>query len=517
MQEPDSPCMETITRRADGLRAADFLRREHDAVLEAWRRAAQVQYAGRAHAPGLLDPMPPLLAALADAVEQGPERFDPHPAEAHAMTRMGQGFDVGELATEYALLRQCLLRRLEASGRPLIPGELERLEAALDRAMAHALTSHARARERAARQEAEHSLALVDVLLATAPVGLAFLDRDLRYLRINQTLADINRVPVADHLGHHIDKVLPASVADPVRPLLLQVLRTGEPIRDAEFNVKDETTGEERSWLSNYFPVRTASGELLGVGCSVVNITQHKRTEAALQRAVDFREQLLAVLGHDLRNPLHAITASAFLLGHGEPLDAPQQRAVERIRASTARMTRMINDILDFARSRLGGGIPVTRQHVDMTEVCRTTLEELAVAYPAPELRLESHGDTWGDWDPDRVAQVLGNLVVNAVRHGREGAPVRTRVIGEAHDVRMEVHNLGDPIVPEMLPRLFDPFKAPSAPDPAAQRRRSLGLGLYIVSQIAQVHGGEVGVRSTAEEGTTFTVTWPRRAPPGQE
>jgi signal transduction histidine kinase len=222
---------------------------------------------------------------------------------------------------------------------------------------------------------------------------------------------------------------------------------------------------------------------------------------------VDFREQLLAVVGHDLRNPLNAIAASAFQLARSPQLPERDLRAVERIRRSTARMTRMIDDILDFARCRLGGGLPVDRQRMNLAEACQVALEELQVIHPARRLVFEARGDTWGEWDPDRVAQVLGNLVSNALQHGGTDSPVRVTVSDAGPDILLEVHNHGEPIPLELHARLFDPFKGGG---------RGLGLGLHIVHQIVRAHGGEVEVRSSAEDGTTLTVRWPRGPPASQ-
>ena len=173
----------------------------------------------------------------------------------------------------------------------------------------------------------------------------------------------------------------------------------------------------------------------------------------------------------------------------------------------------MIDDILDFARSRLGGGIPVTRQRMNMAEVCRTALEELQVTFPERQLLFEVQGDTWGEWDPDRVSQVLSNLVFNALQHGQEDAPIRTTLRGDSDSVLLEVHNQGEPIPEELMSRLFDPFKRrpeDQRPHEGKIGTRSLGLGLHIVRQIALAHDGDVEVRSSAAEGTRFTVRWPR-------
>ncbi|WP_224244949.1 sensor histidine kinase [Hyalangium gracile] len=385
----------------------------------------------------------------------------------------------------------------------------------VSRATALIVQAQLRAREQAAREEMQRSLAMIDTLLATSPVGIAFLDRELRYLRINDTLASINQLPVAAHLGRPIQEVLPPRVAQQLVPILRCVLETGEPSGSFEFPTPPEFSRfQGHTWLASYYPVRFQGGELMGVGCIVLDITSHKQAEQALEQALTFREQLLAVLGHDLRNPLGAIGASAFLLSRAEGLSERERQAVERIRRSGARMARLIDDILDFARSRLGGGIPVTRQRMNMEEVCRTTLEELQVTFPERQLLFDVHGHTWGEWDPDRVAQVLSNLVFNALQHGREDTPIRTTLRDAGDHVLLEVYNQGEPIPEELLPRLFDPFKRrpeDQRPHEGRSGARSLGLGLHIVRQIALAHDGDVVVRSDPQ-GTSFTVRWPRGA-----
>ncbi|MCE9671571.1 PAS domain-containing protein [Myxococcus stipitatus] len=673
MLEPESRATEAPQR------ASDFLRTHQEEVLAEWEHAMHALHTDEPdRSSWLLDHMPGLLGALADAIDQGQQGLDTALAEEHASTRLDQGFDIGEVATEYALLRKCILRRLEAEHHPLAPGELERLEEVLDRAVVHTVRRFAlarqrvlqaldrmtqaaldsptvdlilvrlltivmesvlsvdaaavlmveddrmvvraavglgtdealgktvpldegfvgevatrrqsmtlrsastdsrvalpalreagllavhgvpllevggrllgvaymgsrtaydftdedvllfrtmcqraaahltqarlRAAERSAREEAQRSLALLDALVAATPVGIAFFDRDLRYLRINQMLADINGFPPEEHVGRTFREVQPDDIADLLEPLLRRALERDAPMESFEFTTPASLVPVrgKSTWQTTVFPVRTAGGDLLGLGCTLVNITSHKHAEAALRQSVDFREQLLAVLGHDLRNPLNAIGASAFQLSRAEDLSPTEQRAVERIRKSAGRMGRMITDILDFARSKLGQGIPISRQHMNMAEVCQAALEELQVAYPNRHLSFEAHGDTTGDWDPDRVSQVLGNLVTNALHHGDADSPVRTSLRGERTDVVMEVHNQGDPIPSELLPRIFDPFKTPSgqAPVPAPYKlQRSLGLGLYIVHQIARAHGGHVEVESSAEAGTRFRVYWPR-------
>ncbi|GEL73021.1 hypothetical protein MVI01_48050 [Myxococcus virescens] len=232
-----------------------------------------------------------------------------------------------------------------------------------------------------------------------------------------------------------------------------------------------------------------------------------KREEAARQTAV-FREQFLGVLGHDLRNPLQAISGNAALLLRYGGLAEPQRKAVNRISISADRMARMINDLLDFTRTRLGGGYPLTRARVNLHEVLRQVVEELEVAHPMRRFELALSGNGWGEWDADRIAQAASNLVGNAVQYSPEDTSVSVSVRDVEGGVRMEVHNWGLPIPQERLPHIFDPFVR--AQDMRSAQRNGLGLGLYITHEIVRAHGGLVQVTSTPEEGTRFWLCLPR-------
>lgn len=362
-------------------------------------------------------------------------------------------------------------------------------------------------REQAARAETQRLMSLVDTMVEACPVGLCLMDRELRFICINDTLAQLNGHPVVRHLGRPLREMAPDWVAARLEPHFRRVLEKGQAVCNHEFTSPPWQGGPEQHWLCHYYPVRNADGEVNGLGCVLVNITQQKRVEAELRRAGELRERLIGVVGHDLRNPLNAISISAGLLRRQEDLEPDARRAVERIQASAARMARMLNDILDFARSTTEGGLPVHRERVNLHELCRNALEELQVTYANQRLELDARGDGWGWWDADRLTQVVGNLVSNAVQHGRQGTPVRVEVRDEGDEVLLAVHNEGEPIAPELRSALFQPFRHGATGKASS---RSVGLGLYIVQQVAHAHGGEAQMSSSENGHTVFTVRLPR-------
>jgi len=170
-------------------------------------------------------------------------------------------------------------------------------------------------------------------------------------------------------------------------------------------------------------------------------------------------------------------------------------------------MERMIEQLLDLARSRLGGGIPLVRHRLDLRALTQRIAEEVAAAHPAHRIVLATDDEVWGRWDPDRLEQVVSNLVGNAMQHGSVAHPVRVALDRVGDAVRLVVRNQGEPIPERALPTLFDPF-LPGRGE-ARTRGNGLGLGLYIAERVVRAHGGRVEVESSPEAGTTFTVTLP--------
>jgi len=244
-----------------------------------------------------------------------------------------------------------------------------------------------------------------------------------------------------------------------------------------------------------------------------IDVTESKIQQEELARAIDFRDELLAVLGHDLRNPLHAITLSADLLLRRANLGGATTSVV-RIKQAADRIKGVITDLLDFARTRFRGGLPVARDAVDLAEVAREVVEELAVANPERELTTAVSGDATGHWDQSRLAQMLSNLVGNAIQYGSAEDPVRLWIDGRDGEVEVRVHNRGNPIPADVMPTLFEPFRRGRSTEQSTGN--NLGLGLYIAQQIAIAHGARLEVDSTEADGTTFRVRLPRGEAPDQ-
>lgn len=290
-----------------------------------------------------------------------------------------------------------------------------------------------------------------------------------------------------------------------------------------------------RSYIS--YPIIRASGEMFGTLCAidpnphVVDTVETRAmfklfaeliafhldaadklaaTEAALSDAGEaaiLRDQFIAVLGHDLRNPLAAIQAGTTLL-KATPLNDRAKMVVGQMEASGHRMERLIADVLDFARGRLGGGVPLALQaEALLHDVIEQVVDELRAAWPDRTIVSDISISRPVSCDPDRVAQLLSNLVSNALTHGAPEGEVHVHAACEGELFEVSVTNSGDPIPDHALPNLFKPFTRPRNNEPQA----GLGLGLYIASQIARGHAGSLDAESTAER-TRFRFVMPVRA-----
>jgi signal transduction histidine kinase len=236
---------------------------------------------------------------------------------------------------------------------------------------------------------------------------------------------------------------------------------------------------------------------------------QFKVAADELRATAEGRERLIAIIGHDLRVPLNAMTIAAALMGARGGLNEADQQLATRIVESGGRVARMITQLTDFTQARLAGGFTLCCKAADLGQICQSVAEELRVGADV-EIHESSEGDLRGTWDADRLADLLSNLAGNAVRYASQGTPVLIDAHATEHTVTAEVTNYGPSIPPALLLVLFEPFRRASGDQP--DRAGHLGLGLYIASEIARSHGGSLSVRS-AQGTTTFTLSLPRAAP----
>jgi PAS domain S-box-containing protein len=309
-------------------------------------------------------------------------------------------------------------------------------------------------------------------------------------------------------LGRPIDELLHRcrDVHGSAECRLLSAVRSGAPcfVEDEVFHRADGTEFRGNAWAS---PVERLPGQA-GAVLTVVDVSERWRADEQARRTAAFREQILGIVGHDLRNPLGAIVMSVALLQKQGKLEGWQAKTVDRIRSSTGRMGRIIDDLLSYTRTRLGNGIPIEPQEARLDEICRRVLDELRAVNPDRSIELLVHGELVGRWDPHRLEQVVSNLVSNAVDHGDPESPVEVELDGAGDEVVLRVRNHGDPVPDEVLAHAFEPFH--KGPEETSRRSSGLGLGLFIAREIVRGHRGEIAIQSEEDSGTLLTVKLPR-------
>jgi PAS domain S-box-containing protein len=344
-----------------------------------------------------------------------------------------------------------------------------------------------------------HALRTFESLIEASPLPIISVDRGGVVQIWNRAAEELFGWSRGEVLGRP-NPLVSADLKDEARAMQEQIL-AGQVIRNREVR-KARKDGTRVDLALSVAPLRDPSGAVSGSIAILVDITDRKHREIEAERTSRFRDHFVGIVSHDLRNPLTAIVTSAHLLLRYGELPERQARVVARIASSADRMARMIDDLLDFARSRLGGTFPIHPRRIDLRQICEQTVEELEFAYTR-QVKLDAEGDLWGDWDPDRMAQVISNLVGNAVQHS--DGEVTVSLSGQGEFVTLQTHNGGPPIPPEVLAHIFEPGRRGDA------RSGGLGLGLFIAQQIVLAHGGTIAVASREGDGTTFTVTLPRK------
>lgn len=356
-------------------------------------------------------------------------------------------------------------------------------------------------------------------LFENAPCGYLVLSSDGRIAKVNRTLCGWTGHAQSDFTGKRIHQFLSMAGRIYYETHIAPLLRMQGFFN--EFALDFETkNGERLPVIANAAEQRAPDGELQSTRLAVIKAADRRRYERELVEArisateslkseretAVLREQFIAVLGHDLRNPLAAIGGGTRMLQRSGVLRSEKElRILDMVATSVSRMSDLIDNVLDFARARLGGGITISRDPGRPLEpVLEQVVEELRTASPGRAIETSIAITQPVDCDPARIGQLASNLVGNALTHGAPDRPVRVGAKTENGSFEFWVANAGAPIPEAAMSKLFEPFFRADIRD----SRQGLGLGLHIASQIAEAHGGRLAVTSTPEE-TRFVFTMP--------
>jgi PAS domain S-box-containing protein len=352
------------------------------------------------------------------------------------------------------------------------------------------LLDQAEAGERQLRQLVEN---LPDLAWTARPDG--FIDY------YNQSWYDYTGTTVEEMQGWGWKVVHDPLKVDAVIERWQHSIATGDPF-EMEFSLRG-ADGVFRWFLTRVKPLRDDEGRIVRWFGANTNIDERRRNEG-------FRETFLGVLGHDLRNPLNTVLMTSRLLTMLPDTPDAIRKKMERVTSSGIRMQRMIEQLLDLTRARLTDGIPLTlsAEAVDLGALLTKIVEEIRAGYPNCTVELDVEGECATHIDPDRLEQVMSNLLGNALAHGDQSQPIRVELTCDAEWASLAVHNYGTAIPVDFLPLLFNPFAREQTSRHASE---GLGLGLYISERIVAAHGGTLSVQSSDAAGTRFEVRLPRR------
>lgn len=371
------------------------------------------------------------------------------------------------------------------------------------------------------QQTTTQTLDLLEALQRHAPVGIGFMDCDCRFQRVNHELASINGLPMTDLVGRTVADVLPG-LADQLRPLC-RMARDGEPVSKVEIaGTTPASPGEERHFNVSLYPVRGAEQEVVGVGLVVAEITERKRAEAALREHASMmadlarqKDEFLAMLSHELRNPLAPIRTALELLHRSNATDAVSSNAREVIGRQITHMIRLLDDLLDVARITRGR-VSLAKETVDIRRIVADAVDTAAPLLAARRQQLESSvpaAPLLVQADVTRLVQVLVNLLNNASKFSDEGSTIRLSAASQGDSAVLRVEDRGAGIPARLLPKIFDLFTQDERSLDRSQG--GLGIGLTLVKRITELHGGAVEAHSEGRgRGSTFTVKLPLHVPP---
>jgi phosphoserine phosphatase RsbU/P len=356
-------------------------------------------------------------------------------------------------------------------------------------------------------------------LFENAPCGYLVLSSDGRIARVNRTLCGWTGYSQSHFVGKRVHQFLNMAGRIYYETHIAPLLRMQGFFNEFALDFVTER-GERLAVIANAAEQRSSEGALLSTRLVVIRATDRRRYERELvdaraaateslkseRETAELREQFIAVLGHDLRNPLAAISAGARILQRSGALQEQRElRVLDMINTTVTRMSDLIGNVLDFARGRLGGGIALSRDaNRLLAPVLEQVVDELRTASPGRIIETSIELTEPVNCDRTRIGQLTSNLIGNALTHGAPDTPVRVCASTEGGVFEFSVANAGDPIPQAARDKLFEPFFRGDI----RASRQGLGLGLHIASQIAQAHGGRIAVTSTPAE-TRFVFTMP--------
>lgn len=347
--------------------------------------------------------------------------------------------------------------------------------------------------------ERERALAKLESLLTSAPVGIAFFDHDLRFRRCNHALAALIDELPGDAVGRRLRDVLP-DLADRFEPVLDEVLASGTAMLDLEVAVNPTCT-----CMVHFFPVRLGE-TVIGVGATFLDLTERKRIEDELRAAVRTREDVLAVVSHDLRSPVATIQLTSTLLVQTLGTEPRVRKHLEVLQRSIARLQHLLDDLVDSVNIRAGRiSLELNRQSAEAVMNEAVDLQEPLATERAIEIeRAAAVAGLQIHCDRHRILQVFGNLIGNALKFCRAGDTIKVSANKLADEVMFSVKDTGPGIPAENLSSLFNPYR-----ERARHTTTGSGLGLHICKGIVERHGGRIWIDSQPGNGTTVYFTLP--------